>query len=265
MYIYEAKLSKDEDGFYLSFPDFQGAIADGSTIQEVMNAAVETLRLVIAEYVDVGDRLPEPTYTFSEEAGSVAIAVEVDDAFIERTKCITQKEAAEELGLSKGRISHMLNSGVLQAALIGNERLVTLASVNKRKVESIGAGRPRIEKTEDFTKPINVAYTGILQSNYLKLDLPKNQEAKIGTFQTATPIILEDIENNMVNYEGVCRLGSHEKKCLVTKQDNGLIGIIAVCGSEYMLFDGANCLDSITVYVRRSSAVGNIDPRYFID
>ncbi len=50
------------------------------------------------------------------------------------------------LGLSTGRISHMLDAGVLQAVPFGNERLVTLASINERKANPRKAGRPKKEK-----------------------------------------------------------------------------------------------------------------------
>lgn len=143
MYIYEAKLTEDEDGLYLTFPDFPGAIADGDDLAEVVEAAAETLKLFVAEYVDNGDPLPEPAYSFAAEPGSVAIAVDVDEDYIQRTKCLTQKEAAEELGVSLGRISHMIDSGILQAVRFGNDRLVTIASVNKRKAAPKKAGRPR--------------------------------------------------------------------------------------------------------------------------
>jgi excisionase family DNA binding protein len=73
----------------------------------------------------------------------MAVSVEVTPEMIERMKCVTATEAARKLGVSKGRVTHMLNAGVLQAVPFGNDRLVTLASINERIENPRKAGRPR--------------------------------------------------------------------------------------------------------------------------
>ena len=99
------------------------------------------LRLLIADYIDRGDKLP--AYKQETAGDVVTVAVDVDSAFIEETKCMTVTEASKELNVSKGRVSQMLSSGILQAVKTPNSRLVTIASVNKRKKESKSAGRPK--------------------------------------------------------------------------------------------------------------------------
>ena len=144
MFVYEATISKNAEGYFAQFEDIGAAYAPGDTLEEVIKAAAETLQLVLAEYLDSGMKLPKPTFRFSsEDTMRVAVAVEVSQDFIDRTKCVTVTEAAQELGVTKGRISHMLDAGILQALPFGNERLVTLASINARKMAPRGAGRPR--------------------------------------------------------------------------------------------------------------------------
>ena len=146
MFVYEATITKDEEGFFAEFADIGAAYAPGDTLENVIKAAAETLQLVLAEYLDSGIRLPKPVFQLSDkETLRIAIAVDVSQDFIKRTKCVTVTEAAHELGITKSRVSQMLNSGVLQALPFGNERLVTLASINARKINPRNAGRPHKE------------------------------------------------------------------------------------------------------------------------
>ncbi|MCL1796956.1 MAG: type II toxin-antitoxin system HicB family antitoxin [Eggerthellaceae bacterium] len=144
MFIYEATITRNEEGYFATVDDIGGVYADGDTFNEAIEGIVETLQLVLAEYLDTGMTLPKPSFQPSDtDSMRVAIAVEVSPEFIARSKCLTPTEAARELGLSKGRISQLLNCGKLQAIPFGNERLVTLASIHVYKKTSRKAGRPR--------------------------------------------------------------------------------------------------------------------------
>ncbi|MCL2679900.1 MAG: type II toxin-antitoxin system HicB family antitoxin [Coriobacteriia bacterium] len=149
MYIYQAIITKEEDGFFAVFENFEEVFAEGNTLDEVVLAAAETLQLTLAEYIDTGLGLPEAVFNPARgDEERMAIAVDVTEGFIERTKCLTVSEAAQRLGVSKGRVSQMLTSGALQAVPFGNERLVTIASVNNRKTNPGQPGRPRKEIRE---------------------------------------------------------------------------------------------------------------------
>lgn len=142
MYVYQAIVETDEDGvLFGAFNDFNGCFASGKTVRELATELGEALRLTIAEYLDSGLALPESFLSIKEN--TLTICVDVTTDFIERTKCMTVSEAADELGLTKGRISQLLSAGKLQAVEFGNERLVTIASVNARKAERPKAGRPQ--------------------------------------------------------------------------------------------------------------------------
>lgn len=139
-YTYSATVEQNEEGFFIDFPAFDGAaFADGDTLEEAAKSAATVLRLTIADYLDSGDELPRDSvivapYTF--------FTVEVSDDFIAESKCMTPSEAAEYLGISKGRVSQLLDSGVLETYMHGGRRLVTIASVNKRLANTPQPGRP---------------------------------------------------------------------------------------------------------------------------
>lgn len=142
-YTYEATLEKEDDGkYYVSFPEFDESTT-GSDINDAVNMAGELLELTIAAYLDDGITLPDPIFRGScDGLLRIGISVSVTDEMRKRMRCVTQTEASKMLGLSTGRIAHMLNAGVLQAVPYGNERLVTLASINERLAHPRGAGRP---------------------------------------------------------------------------------------------------------------------------
>ena len=63
----------------------------------------------------------------------MVLCVEVGDGFIRESLCMTLAEAAEELGVSPGRVDQLLDSGQLVAAYPTGKRMVTISSVNECK------------------------------------------------------------------------------------------------------------------------------------
>ena len=144
-YVYEATLEKEDSGkYYVYFPELEGAYTSGDDIYDAVKKAGEVLELTIATYLDDGQSLPVPQFRGNEgDLIRIGISVMVTNEMRERMKCVTPSEAAKMLGVSKGRISQMLNAGILQSIPFGNERLVTLASVNLRLSSQRLNGRPR--------------------------------------------------------------------------------------------------------------------------
>lgn len=143
-YTYEAKFEwqPEDEGWLATFPAFDGAVAFGHTIAEACDNAATVLRLFVAEYLDEGRDLPEPAF---HEPPLTVVSVDVDDAYRVRTRCVTITEAAEELGVSTGRVSQLVTSGALDSVELGGRRYVTIASLNERKANHRGAGRPKLE------------------------------------------------------------------------------------------------------------------------
>ena len=144
-YTYEADISYTEEDkcWYVDFPDFNGeAYTDGSTLEEAVQNAAEVLSLTLCAYLDEGRALPAAT--FHNPPLSI-VSVEVNDADIALSKCMTITDAAEELGVTPGRVSQLLTSGRLEAFEYGGKRMVTIASVNERKNNKPAPHRPRLK------------------------------------------------------------------------------------------------------------------------
>ena len=142
-YVYEANIEYSEEDrcWYVDFPDFDGeAYTDGETPEEAARNAAEALTLSICDFLDSGRPLPKAT--FHNPPRSI-ISVDVSDDTIAASRCMSVTDAAEELGVTPGRVSQLLSSGQLEVFEYGGTRLVTIASVNARLAEQPKAGRPR--------------------------------------------------------------------------------------------------------------------------
>lgn len=141
-YSYEAVFDYSaQDGcWYVDFPAFGGeAYADGGTMADAISNASEVLELTLCAYLD--DGIPLPAATFHEPPLSV-ISVDVSDEDIARSRCMSVGDAADELGVTPGRVSQLLSSGQLEPYMYGGTRLVTIASVMSRKASKPPAHRP---------------------------------------------------------------------------------------------------------------------------
>lgn len=142
VYAYEANFerSEEDDCWYVSFAGFDEAITSGDTVEEAASSAADLLTLLLAEYLDEGKALPEPT--FHEPPLSV-VCVRIADEDIRATKLVTVKEAAELLGVSPSRVSQLLSDGRLGSVEYHGRRMVTLESVNERIASKPAPHRPR--------------------------------------------------------------------------------------------------------------------------
>lgn len=144
-YVYEAAFEHvvDESGDYwtVDFPDFGGdCFTDGRTVEQAAANAVDVLVLTVASYVEDGWDLPRPTF---HEPPLAVVCAEVDERAIEMTKCLTIAQAADELGVSRSRVSQLLSAGRLESREFDGRRMVTIDSVNARKASPPAPHRPR--------------------------------------------------------------------------------------------------------------------------
>lgn len=140
-YTYDAVIEHDEDGWAVSFPQLPEAVTFGSTRDEAIARAAEVLELTLAERLEEGDEIPAPEHV--AEVVSVSVDVSGDD--IRASRCMTMNEAAEELGVTPGRVSQLAKVGKLTAVTIGGRHMVTIASVEERKANPPATHRPRKE------------------------------------------------------------------------------------------------------------------------
>lgn len=156
MYSYEAvfEYQAEDCGWLVSFPAFEGAVAFGKTVEAACDNAATVLRLFIAQALDDGMDLPEPTF---HEPPRTIVSVEVDEAYRIRTSCVTITEAAAELGVTTGRVSQLVTQGVLCSLEFDGRRYVTIESLNKRKSSRRAAGRPKRNASDIDRKPDGAA------------------------------------------------------------------------------------------------------------
>ena len=115
-YTYEGSIIRESEGGYtVAVPSFECMVAGGTSVKEAL---------------DNDEPLPEATFG---EAPQLVLCVEVGDGFIRESLCMTLAEAAEELGVSPGRVDQLLDSGQLVAAYPTGKRMVTISSVNECK------------------------------------------------------------------------------------------------------------------------------------
>ena len=142
-YVYDAVIERDEDGYAVSFPQFPEAVTFGATREEASRRAAEVLVLALAERIEEGGEIPSQ----ESVAEVLSVGVEVTGDDIDKSKCLTIDQAAQELGVSAGRVSQLASSGKLTAVTFGKRRMVTIASVNERKANPPLPSRPRKVKT----------------------------------------------------------------------------------------------------------------------
>lgn len=142
VFTYEAAFEYSEDDlcWYVDFPAFQGdCFTDGRTIEEAASNAADVLTLIISEYLDEERELPEPVF---HTPPRTIVCVDVNKDAIERSKCLTYSQAAEELGISTARVSQLVRANRLAVKTFDGRNYVTIASVNERKANPPAPHRP---------------------------------------------------------------------------------------------------------------------------
>ena len=139
-YTYEGIIEKVEGDWLVTFPQFEGTFGGGSSIRKACENAAEALRLRIAGMIDEGEPLPRERFG---EPPQCVFAVEVDERYIDSTKTVSAKEAAELLGVTKGRVSTLVRDGKLDTVLVDGRSRITIASVNARLENPPAPHRPR--------------------------------------------------------------------------------------------------------------------------
>lgn len=143
-YIYEAILHPDtEGGYWITVPDLPGCVTEGDTYNEAVYMAADAMKTYVASLIKHGDVIPQATHHDIEDGcESVHVFFETDESYIVDGDVMSAAQAARELGLSAGRITHMIDAGILDGYRNGRRTYVTVESVERRKAESPQVGRP---------------------------------------------------------------------------------------------------------------------------
>ncbi|MDR2106212.1 MAG: type II toxin-antitoxin system HicB family antitoxin [Coriobacteriales bacterium] len=143
-YVYEALVSKDEDSYLLEVPDLPGCFTWADSIEDVVRKAPDALETHVGSYLAAAE--PVPPATFGHEAGPsetlIVVAFDATAASV-GAPCVMASTAAQRLGVTPARISHLLRDGKLEGYRTGRETMITVASIERYERTPRKSGRPR--------------------------------------------------------------------------------------------------------------------------
>jgi predicted RNase H-like HicB family nuclease len=142
MYVYEFEFFESE-GYVAAFPfDLEDHATQGKDFADAVDMAADLLRVVVEDSLLHGRDMPEPAYGHEPEQGGKVVVIGVSVS-LDEIRAVKVSEAAERLGVSRGRISNMVKAGILEGFRKGRDSFVTLDSLEARMREPRGAGRPK--------------------------------------------------------------------------------------------------------------------------
>lgn len=144
-FVYQAFLTPEEDGGFSSeIPDLPGCYSQGDDLKDAIEMIADAGKTYIASLMKSGDAIP-PATVREAPAGDVQAWVyfETDSSYIVDGEVVSAAQAARELGISAGRVTHMLDSGLLDGYRSGRRTYVTKKSIEVRRSAPRAAGRPK--------------------------------------------------------------------------------------------------------------------------
>lgn len=140
-YLYEFEVFKNE-GFLVAYPfDFEGA-TQGLNEKELSLMVADWLKSEIEHRLMHHRDIPVATYGNKPQEGGRIMLVAIE-ASLDAINAVPAYQAAEILGVSRGRVSQMLGSCLLEGYKRGRDAFVTVESINARLKEAPKAGRPK--------------------------------------------------------------------------------------------------------------------------
>lgn len=142
-YTYEFELWRGEKEWCIAPFGIPGA-TQGSDVEDACESAADLLRETIQDYLLHGKTPPAPSFDnkLEHEGVRTIVSVEADLSTIEK---VSASKAAEILGVTPGRITAMVDSGLLDGWKDGRNSWITQASVDARLASPRPAGRPKKE------------------------------------------------------------------------------------------------------------------------
>lgn len=134
----------EAEGWILAIPFGLEGGTQGTDPEDAARMAVDWLRGDAERAAMTGVPLPVPTFGNTPKHGG-RVGVVAVEASLDTIDAVSAGEAAQMLGVSRGRISQMLATGQLEGFHRGRASFVTRDSVEARLAEAPRAGRPRVE------------------------------------------------------------------------------------------------------------------------
>lgn len=144
-FVYQVFLMPEENGTYSTeIPDLPGCYSEGKDFKDAIEMAADAGKTYIAALLKDNNHIPEATVQEIPEGDREAwVFFETDASYVVDGDVVSAAEAARELNLSAGRITHMLDAGLLDGFREGRHTWITKNSINARKLLPVSAGRPK--------------------------------------------------------------------------------------------------------------------------
>lgn len=143
--LFQALLTPEEEGGYsVEIPDLPGCFTYGDDYMDATFMAADAAKTYVASLLAHGEKVPKPSSrSYSDNCKCVYVFFETGESYIVHGPVVSAAEAARMLGVSAGRISRMLDAGLLDGYRSGRRTYVSKKSIEARKASPRPAGRPR--------------------------------------------------------------------------------------------------------------------------
>jgi len=141
LYVYEFEIVRGEK-YLLALPfDFDGG-TQGEDEREVSEMAADWLKAELEHRLMNNISIPKAIlgHLPREQGRILVVAVE---ASLDTIDAVSAAEAADMLGVTRGRVSQMCKSSLLDWYRKGRDVLVTLDSIHARLADTPKVGRPK--------------------------------------------------------------------------------------------------------------------------
>lgn len=149
-YIYDAIITPEEEGGYsVEFPALPGCFTCGDDFEDAVFMAADAARTWVASALAHGEvppRYAKPDVPRGSER--VAVFFESDPSWVVDGPVVSAAQAARELGVTPGRVTHMIDAGLLEGWREGRRTWVSERSVAARLAGAPGPGRPKREAAQ---------------------------------------------------------------------------------------------------------------------
>ena len=140
-YTYECELWRGETEWCIE-PFGIAGITQGKDVEDACESAADLLRETICDHLLRGEKPPSPSFGNAPQHEGIRVIVSVE-ASLNNIDKVSASEAATMLGVSRGRITAMAESGLLDAWKDGRNTWVSRASVEARLAHPRKPGRPK--------------------------------------------------------------------------------------------------------------------------
>lgn len=251
LYTYEAIIEKQADGYFVRFPQFPDAHAEGNTRKEAIDSARDALLLALGKNWSCSEKLPPQEHI----AEVVTLCVALTQPVADSVDYMTMQDAADFLGVGLSRVSQLIKAGKLEDEYFKGVHMVSVTSVNAYHKSPRKPGRPFKTITLDFDKPVDMEWIGELQSDYPIFQQDRWKGTKLVSFESQggyDPALFKNLKTDPFQYEGKCHFGDGERDCVfsVGEDDKFYLVVKHMGDGDNQLFEEGNKIDSLTIYVR---------------